>query len=77
MRESLLNCFNKIYIIDLHGNANKKEVCSDGSIDENVFDIKQGVSINLFIKKEQESKNLLTEFIILIFKVKENINTNF
>ncbi|MCT7505923.1 N-6 DNA methylase [Aliarcobacter cryaerophilus] len=58
MRKSLLECFDKIYILDLHGNAKKKEVCPDGSKDENVFDIMQGVSINIFIKKKQKSKKL-------------------
>lgn len=50
MRKHLLESFDKIYILDLHGNARKKEVCSDGSPDQNVFDIMQGVSINIFIK---------------------------
>ncbi|MDR1985475.1 MAG: hypothetical protein LBP88_00705, partial [Treponema sp.] len=50
MRWNLLNNFDKIYILDLHGNAKKKETAPDGSKDENVFDIMQGVSINLFIK---------------------------
>lgn len=50
MRESLLKSFDKIYILDLHGNAKKKEKAPDGSKDENVFDIMQGVSINLFVK---------------------------
>jgi predicted helicase len=50
MRWNLLQTFDKIYILDLHGNAKKKETAPDGSKDENVFDIQQGVSINLFIK---------------------------
>lgn len=50
MRWNLLNAFDKIYTINLHGNNKKKEVCPDGSPDENVFDIQQGVSINLFVK---------------------------
>lgn len=50
MRFSLLKSFDKIYILDLHGNARKKELSPDGSKDENVFDIMQGVSINIFIK---------------------------
>ena len=50
MRESLLNTFSLIYILDLHGSAKKKEVCPDGTKDENVFDIQQGVAIGLFIK---------------------------
>lgn len=55
MRWNLLNAFDKIYTIDLHGNGTKKEVSPDGSVDQNIFDILQGVSINLFIKKKQNS----------------------
>jgi predicted helicase len=50
MRKNLLESFDKIYILDLHGNSKKKEACPDGSVDQNVFDIMQGVSINIFIK---------------------------
>lgn len=53
MRKHLLETFDKIYIFDLHGNSKKKEVCADGSVDQNVFDIMQGVSINIFIKKQK------------------------
>jgi predicted helicase len=56
MRYHLLKTFDKIYTIDLHGNSNKKEVCPDGSKDENVFDIKQGVSINIFVKTSSSQK---------------------
>jgi predicted helicase len=56
MRWHLLTTFDKIYIIDLHGNAKKKEVCPDGAPDENVFDIQQGVSINIFIKSNKRKK---------------------
>lgn len=51
MRKSLLDSFNQIYILDLHGNVMKKEKALDGSKDENVFDIAQGVSICILIKK--------------------------
>lgn len=50
MRWNLLQTFDKIYTIDLHGNAKKKETAPDGTPDENVFDIMQGVSINIFVK---------------------------
>ncbi|WP_074723854.1 type ISP restriction/modification enzyme [Flavobacterium frigoris] len=50
MRWNLLKTYDKIYTIDLHGNNTKKEIAPDGSKDANIFDIKQGVSINLFIK---------------------------
>ena len=61
MRWNLLKSFDKIYILDLHGNSKKKEVCPDGSKDENVFDIQQGVSINIFIKTGEKSKNGFAE----------------
>ena len=51
MRQSLMNTFTDIYILDLHGNAKKHEVTPDGGKDENVFDIQQGVAIGLFIKE--------------------------
>ena len=50
MRWHLLKTYDKIYTIDLHGNAKKKETAPDGSADINVFDIEQGVSINIFVK---------------------------
>jgi predicted helicase len=59
MRWNLLKSFDKIYIIDLHGNSKKKETAPDGSKDENVFDIQQGVSINIFIKKERKTNDNL------------------
>jgi len=58
MRKSLLECFDKIYILDLHGNSKKKETAIDGSKDENVFDITQGVSINIFIKTKLKNQKL-------------------
>jgi type I restriction-modification system DNA methylase subunit len=51
MREHLMKTFDKIYILDLHGNSKKKETTPEGGKDENVFDIMQGVSINVFVKK--------------------------
>ncbi|MBN9351429.1 MAG: N-6 DNA methylase [Chitinophagaceae bacterium] len=53
MREELIATFDKIYILDLHGNSKKKETAPDGSADQNVFDIMQGVSINIFVKKKK------------------------
>jgi len=50
MRQSLMNTFNEIYILDLHGNSRKKEKTPTGGKDENVFDIQQGVAIALFVK---------------------------
>ena len=51
MRQSLMRSFEQIYIVDLHGNAKKKERAPDGSKDENVFDIEQGVAISVFVKR--------------------------
>lgn len=58
MRKHLLETFDSIYIIDLHGNSKKKEKAPDGSNDENVFAIQQGVSISLFVKKRGKKKGL-------------------
>jgi predicted helicase len=50
MRQSLMRTFEDIYVLDLHGNSKKKESAPDGSKDENVFDIQQGVAIGIFVK---------------------------
>ncbi|MCD6518394.1 MAG: N-6 DNA methylase [Anaerolineae bacterium] len=50
MRRSLMQTFDEIYLLDLHGNSLKRERCPDGSPDENVFDIRQGVAIAFFVK---------------------------
>ena len=56
MRKSLLEAFDTIYILNLHGNSKKKETTPEGGKDENVFDIMQGVSINVFVRKEGHEK---------------------
>ncbi len=56
LRCSLLECYDELYILNLHGNARKKEKTPQGAKDENVFNIMQGVSINLFVKKAQTTK---------------------
>lgn len=56
LRRSLLECYDELYILNLHGNARKKEKTPQGADDENVFNIKQGVSINLFVKNPQITK---------------------
>ncbi|WP_341847620.1 N-6 DNA methylase [Helicobacter pylori] len=56
LRHSLLGCYDEIYILNLHGNVRKKEETPQGAKDENVFNIMQGVSINLFVKKAQATK---------------------
>jgi predicted helicase len=61
MRWHLLKTFDKIYTIDLHGNSKKKEKHPDGSADVNVFDIMQGVSINIFVKTGKKKINELAQ----------------
>ncbi|WP_353199171.1 type ISP restriction/modification enzyme [Sandarakinorhabdus sp.] len=55
MRWHLMNSFDRIHVIDLHGNAKKKEVSPDGSADTNVFDIMQGVAIIIAVKRKADS----------------------
>jgi len=56
MRESLLETFDEIYVLNLHGSAKKQEVVpGDGSKDDNVFDITVGVAIALFVKLPPEA----------------------
>lgn len=61
MRAHLLRTFDKVFVLDLHGNYKKKEICPDGSPDENVFDIQQGVSISLFVKTDKKEKGTFAE----------------
>lgn len=58
MRWHLLNTFDRIHVLDLHGNAKKKEVTPEGKPDRNVFDIQQGVAIIIAVKTGQKKKGL-------------------
>ena len=58
MRWHLLKTFDKIWVIDLHGNSNRKEVCPDGSADTNVFDIMQGVALVIAVSNGRGSDSL-------------------
>jgi len=71
MRKHLLETFDEIYILDLHGNSKKKEKSPDGSKDENVFNIMQGVSINIFVKKEKDKKGLANVFHCDLYGLRE------
>ncbi|MBL7958816.1 N-6 DNA methylase [bacterium] len=63
MRQSLMNSFDEIYVLDLHGNSLKKEKSPDGSKDVNVFDIQQGVAILIMIKKDhRKSENKIYHY---------------
>lgn len=79
MRKQLLETFDDIYILDLHGSSKKKETMPNGGKDENVFNIQQGVSINIFVKKNgKKKKNLAKVYHSEIFGRKksklENLN---
>jgi len=56
MRQSLIQTFDQIYILNLHGNSMKKETAPDGGKDENVFDIRTGVAISIFVKNGKSKK---------------------
>lgn len=59
MRQSLIKTFDEIYILDLHGNSLKRETTPEGGKDENVFDIRQGVAIVLFIKNKEKKESVI------------------
>jgi predicted helicase len=61
MRWHLRKTFDKIYVVDLHGNSRKKELAPDGSKDENIFDIMTGVSIVFGVKTNRKKENELAK----------------
>lgn len=61
MRWHLAKTFDKVFLLDLHGNAKKKETTPAGGKDENVFDIMQGVGIMLAIKTGKKKSEELGE----------------
>ena len=67
MRKHLMQTFDSIYLLDLHGNSKKKEVAPDGSKDENIFDIQQGVGILLAVKLMHRSDELARVYHAEIF----------
>jgi predicted helicase len=58
MRQSLMTSFDQMHVLNLHGNSLKKEKSPDGTKDENVFDIQQGVAIILAVKKKGLQKGI-------------------
>ena len=72
MRKHLLETFDEIYVLDLHGNSKKKEKAPDGGKDENVFDIQQGVSINLLVRKNENKTGLGTVYHSEVFGKRES-----
>ena len=77
MRWHLLKTYDKIYTIDLHGNSKKKEIAPDGSADINVFDIQQGVSINVFVKTGKKKANDLGKILHYDLYGKRDIKYDF
>lgn len=55
MRQNLMATFSHLRVLDLHGNANKKERSPDGSEDKNVFEIRQGVAICLASRRSADT----------------------
>ena len=72
MRWRLAKTFDKIYIVNLHGNAKKKETASDGSKDENVFDIMQGVGIMIAVKNNSKQDEFADVFCHDIFGLRKD-----
>jgi len=72
MRKHLLETFDEIYILDLHGNSKKKEKAPDGGKDENVFNIQQGVSISIFVRKNERKEKLGTVYHTEIYGKRED-----
>jgi predicted helicase len=75
MRWNLLNVYDRIYIIDLHGNSKKKEYSPNGQPDQNLFDIIQGVTINIFVKFGRKREDTLAKvFHSDVFGTREHKN---
>src|SRR6266566_5174748 len=60
MRQNLMQSFDEIYVLDLHGSSKKKERSPDGTKDENVFDIMPGVAISIFVKRKRQNDSTNT-----------------
>jgi len=72
MRQSLLETFDDIYVLNLHGHVRMKEKAPDGSPDENVFDIMQGVAIVLLIKDGAKEREYATVFYDDLFGTRDH-----
>ncbi len=71
MRESLAKCFTDIYVVNLHGNSTKREVAPDGKKDENVFDIRTGVALVIFVKDSKKNLQIADLRYIDVWGVRE------
>jgi predicted helicase len=72
MRQSLMNTFDHLYLLNLHGSTKPKEVPPPGVADQNVFDIQQGVSIGIFVKYAPHNKNGCTVFYADLWGLRES-----
>lgn len=72
MRRVLLEVFDKIYIVNLHGSTMRKEAAPDGSKDENVFDIQQGVSISIMVKNATSSSKMAKVYYYDLFGLRDD-----
>jgi len=72
MRKHLLETFDKIYVLDLHGNSKKREIAPDGNKDENIFDIMQGVSIMLMVKSKSSLLDKKVVYYTDLWGLREN-----
>ena len=61
MRGHLLSTFPSLRVLDLHGNTKKRETAPDGSPDENIFAIQQGVAILLASRSWREERSVWFE----------------
>jgi hypothetical protein len=60
LRWSLMETFDEIHVLDLHGNRKKRELSPDGSADANVFeDVRQGAAVALLVKRPGLPKRVL------------------
>ena len=62
MREELLKYLDTLYIMDLHGNSLLKETTPEGNVDQNVFDIQQGVAILIAVREKSEPDYFSTAY---------------
>jgi len=72
MREELLKTFDEIYVLNLHGNAMLGETTPDGNPDKNVFDIRQGVSIAIFVREHGERTGLAKAYYTDVWGLRED-----
>jgi predicted helicase len=71
MRRHLMRTFDEIFVLDLHGNAKIVETAPGGSADENVFDIRQGVAVGVFVRRNAQTAEHCTVKLAELFGSRE------